>query len=106
MAEPVYLLMAYRPQLDGWSTLRACSTLTGAMRAAEALLSRRFDSAFKGLANWSASLSIKPPQLFPGRFIKAWSARSVGGIGGNPWSCIAVAELTVEDDVLERLAEV
>jgi hypothetical protein len=90
-----------------WDTMKACTSMIGAIRAAEELMAKcTSPSRAKGYNIWVAGRNIKPPRYFPGRFVKTWSANSVGGIGGNPWSAIAVAELDVEDDVLDRLAEV
>lgn len=107
MADPVYILMAYDGGGVSWDTMRACTTKTGALKAAEELMAKcTSPNVRKGYNIWVAGRKIKPPRHFPGRFIRTWSANSVGGIGGNPWSAIAVAELDVEDDVLDRLAEV
>jgi hypothetical protein len=42
---------------------------------------------------------------FPGKIIRFWAANSVGGIDGNPWSYVAVAELSVQGTILDQIAE-
>jgi hypothetical protein len=41
----------------------------------------------------------------PVKWLDVWGANSTGGIGGNPWSNLAVAELTVQGTVLDKLVE-
>lgn len=41
----------------------------------------------------------------PVEFISTWKANSVGGIDGNPWSYLAVAELIVQGTVLDEIVE-
>jgi hypothetical protein len=90
-----------------WTTMRASTTEAGAVRAAEALMNRPVETGIsKSWKIWGPGRDVQPPRCFPGRFVRTWSANSVGGLSGNPWSAIAVAELIVEDDILDRLAEV
>lgn len=99
--------MGYDAGMPSWFTLRASTSIEGARRAAEVILTKAYPDKSPSFKMWEPSCrNARAPRGFPGRLVDVWSSRSVGGIGGNPWCYIAVAELLVEDDILERLAEI
>ena len=117
MADPVYLLLA--EEVSEWFLIKGYSSKLAARNAAIAFMKKHTDKdrvddedepSEHREGTWrfweKDSSRSKKPAHFPGRILESWSANSVGGIDGNPWSRVAVAELPVEENVLERLAEV
>lgn len=107
MPNAVYMVMGNQTH-DGWSVLRVIGSRTVALGAARELMDKYDTHKSRGSKTWSfwtGGRAVYPPRDFPGKFVESWTANSVGGLGGNPWSEVAVAEVFVEDAILDQLAE-
>jgi len=99
--------MAYVHHI-GWRVVDAQATLTLGQRAFE----HHQDVARQKMGFVSRKGAWKPVghyvslgSEFPGRLLEVLSANSVGGVGGNQWSSIALVELEVQGTVLDKIVE-
>ena len=107
MDNNAYLVMVYEHH-RGWDIIDAQSTLALGQDAFE----HHQDEARKkmGFVGGNGAWSSRGPYAglgshFPSRLLKVLSANSVGGLGSNHWSHIALVELIIQGTVLDKIVE-